>query len=282
MSIVVGPVFYESHMHTTLCKHAEGTLVEYAQVTVQRGLRGMTVTCHCPPPDGIDQGGRISPGQIREYVEIVKSAAVCWQGRLDIRLGLECDFAPEFVPWLEDLLDSQDFSYVLGSVHPFANYYQKAYLTEDPLAYQQLYFRHLAEAAESGLCDCLSHPDWVKYFKATEWNFPAIAEDIASSLDRIAATGVSMELNTRGRRLGNQDFSPCGAQLALMSECNITVVLGADAHEASSVGDLFLEALEMLQNVGYTQVSIYLDRQKHDLDIQVVRDSLTAVLSTEN
>lgn len=274
MTLTAGPVVYESHMHTTLCKHAQGTLDEYAQVACQRGLRGMTVTCHCPLPQGIDQAGRMSPGQLEEYVELVTAAAGRWQERLDVRLGLECDYMPAFVPWLAELLDSQNFSYVLGSVHPFACYYQEAYLTEDIVAFQRLYFQHLAEAAETGLFDCLSHPDLVRHFQPMAWSFPAIAADVARSLDRIAATAVSMELNTRGRRIGNQDFSPGRLQLDMMYERGITVVLGADAHAASSVGDQFPEALDLLQDVGYTQVSLYLNRQRQDLDIGIAQDSL--------
>ena len=101
-----------------------------------------------------------------------------------------------------------------------------------------------------------------------------VAHDVASSLDRIAATGVSMELNTRGRRLANQDFSPVRLQLEMMHERTITVVLGADAHKPSSVGAHYQEALTLLQDVGYTKVSLYLNRQRKDLDIPAVRKVL--------
>ncbi len=274
MSFESSPCLYESHMHTELCKHAQGTPDEYAEVAVQRGLKGMTVTCHCPLPDGINQNVRMSPEQVEEYVELVMSTAVRWQDRLDVRLGLESDFAPEFVPWLEYLHTTQDFSYILGSVHPQAGYYQDRYLTGDITEFRRGYYQHLAEAAETGLFDCLSHPDLIKNFRHQAWSFQEVESDIAHSLDRIAQTDVSMELNTSGLYKNIKEFNPGRTQLEMMYERGITVVLGADAHVPSRVGDQFPQALDLLQDVGYTQVSFYLDRQRRDMNIQEVKDSL--------
>lgn len=276
MSFALSPCLYESHMHTELCKHAKGTPDEYAAVAVQQGLKGMTVTCHCPLPDGINPNVRMRPDQMEEYVDLVMATADRWQERLDVRLGLESDFVPDFVPWLEELHASQDFSYILGSVHPQADYYREAFLQDDVTEFRRGYYRHLAEAAESGLFDCLSHPDLIKNFRHREWRFADIEADIAHSLDRIARTDVAMELNTSGLYKHIQEFNPGRTQLEMMYERGIPVVLGADAHVASRVGDQFPQALELLQEVGYTQVAYYLDRQRQDLDIQEVQASLLA------
>ncbi len=277
MTSVHSPCLYESHTHTELCKHATGTPDDYAAVAVERGLKGMTVTCHCPLPDGINANVRMRPEQMAEYVDLVTSTAVRWQDRLDVRLGLESDFVPDFVPWLEELHAAQEFSYILGSVHAQADYYRQAFRQDDITEFRRGYYRHLAEAAESGLFDCLSHPDLIKNVKHREWNFQAIAADVARSLDRIARTDVAMELNTSGLYKSIKEFSPGRDQLTMMYERDIPVVLGADAHVASRVGDQFPEALDLLQEIGYTQVSFYLDRQRQDLDIQTAKDSLLAV-----
>jgi len=279
MTFAHSPCLYESHTHTELCKHATGTPDEYAAVAVERGLKGMTVTCHCPLPHGINPNVRMHPEQMAEYVDLVTATAARWQGRLDVRLGLESDFVPDFVPWLEELHATQDFSYILGSVHPQADYYKQAFLQDDIMEFRRGYYGHLADAAESGLFDCLSHPDLIKNIRHREWNFQAIETDVARSLDRIARTDVAMELNTSGLYKSIREFNPGRAQLTMMYERGIPVVLGADAHVASRVGDQFLQALDLLQDVGYTRVSFYLERQRQDLDIQEAKDSLLAALS---
>jgi hypothetical protein len=43
-----GALFYDSHMHTPLCKHAWGEPEEYAQQALKAGLKGIIFTCHCP------------------------------------------------------------------------------------------------------------------------------------------------------------------------------------------------------------------------------------------
>lgn len=265
---------YESHMHTELCKHSRGNPDEYAAVALERNLKGMTVTCHCPLPDQINSVSRMAPEQVETYVDMVMATRARFLGRLDVRLGLESDFAPQFVPWLQQIHAEQDYSYILGSVHPHLDYYHELFWRGDIQQFQRTYFRNLAEAAETGLFDCLSHPDLVKNVDPRHWDFEAIRDDIARCLDRIAKTGVSMELNTSGLFKKIKEFNPGRDQLSMMRERDITVVIGADAHVAKRVGDNFLPALDLLQEIGYTQVSLYLDRQRHDLEIEGVRKSL--------
>jgi histidinol-phosphatase (PHP family) len=63
------PLLYESHSHTTLCKHAHGTVSDYAAAAERRGLKGLIVTCHCPLPDGISSEVRMAPEQFETYLE---------------------------------------------------------------------------------------------------------------------------------------------------------------------------------------------------------------------
>ena len=268
------PIFYESHMHTTLCRHATGSVDDYARQAVARGLKGMTVTCHCPLPDNIDHGQRMAPDELDTYQDMVGQAAAEWQGRLDIRLGMESDFAPFLIPHLTALHASRPFSYILGSVHPHAEYFRERYNTGNPPEYHRTYYRMLAEAAESGLFDCLSHPDLVKYIDHAEWSFHRYAPDIEASLDRIAAMGTCMELNTAGHLMSLGEYSPGQPQLEMMHQRRIPVVVGADAHAAHRVADHFKEALDLLADVGYRTVSIFLDRERRDLNIEQVRRTL--------
>ena len=111
-------VLYESHSHTPLCKHAIGTPSEYAKVAYQRGLRGLIVTCHNPMPNGFSARVRMAEDQFDDYVQLVADTREQWQERVDVRLGLEADYFPGMEAYLEKQLGSQEFHFVLGSVHP--------------------------------------------------------------------------------------------------------------------------------------------------------------------
>lgn len=268
------PVLYESHCHTPLCKHSVGEPELFAHQAERRGLRGVIVTCHCPLPDGYSADVRMAPEEFPAYLDLVARAREAWAGRVDVRLGLESDFYPGVEPWLEKLHARAPLHHVLGSVHYQIAPYRDRYFTGDVFAYQQTYFDHLAQAAESGLFDTLAHPDLVKNEDPAGWDFARIQPHIARALDRIAATGVAMELNTSGLKKALPEMNPSLAQLALMRERGIPVVLGADAHRPSRVGDRYEEALGMLKSVGYSEVSFFLDRQRRTVPLATALASL--------
>ena len=270
------PVLYESHCHTPLCKHAFGEPDEYAAVALARGFKGITFTCHCPLPDGFSANVRMTPEQFDDYIAMIAATRENFAGRLDVRLGIESDFYPGVEPWLEKLHARVPLSHVLGSVHYQVGDYRKLFYTGDTFSYQQLYYEHLALSAESGLYDTLAHPDLIKNESPAEWDFKKIQPFIERALDRIAATGVAMELNTSGVQKALPEMNPSPSQLALMQERGIPVVIGADAHVPHRVGDGYVTALNLLQSAGYSNVSFFIDRQRQTVPIQVALDSLCA------
>jgi histidinol-phosphatase (PHP family) len=270
------PLLYESHCHTPLCKHAFGEPDEYAAVALQRGFKGITFTCHCPLPNGFSASVRMAPEQYDDYVAMIFATRDAYAGRLDVRLGLESDFYPGVEPWLEELHARVPLSHVLGSIHYQVAAYRRLYFTGDVHAYQELYFEHLALSAESGLFDTLAHPDLIKNESPAEWDFGRVKPFIIRALDRIAATGVAMELNTSGMLKSLPEMNPSPAQLSLMHERGIPVVIGADAHVPDRVGDGYLTALRSLSEAGYQVVSHFIDRKRHEIPIAFAAQSLNA------
>ena len=270
------PLIYESHCHTTLCKHAEGEPHEYAEAAERAGLKGIIFTCHCPLPDRISEHVRMSPLQYDLYHKLIERTREQFEGRVDVRAGLESDYFPGVEPWLEKLHDRYPLHHVLGSIHPQLGDYRERYFKGDVFEYQQLYFEHLAEAAETGLFDTLAHPDLIKNMPPREWHFDRIQPFIERALDRIAATGVAMELNTSGAHKALPEMNPGAAMLALMRARNIPVVIGADAHVPSRVGDKYVAALHTLRDVGFTEVSFFLERRRQTVAIDDALTSLAA------
>ena len=265
------PLWYETHTHTPLCLHAIGEPQEYAETARRRGLRGMVVTCHNPMPAPYSATVRMRPDQLPLYVELVARTREQLAGSVDVRLGLECDYFPGYEAWLERQLATAEFQYVLGSVHPQVAEFRERFWRGNVLQYQRDYFALLAEAAETGLFDCLSHPDLIKNELPSEWEPSLLMDDIRRTLDRIAITGVAMELNTSGLLKIIPEMNPFPEMLREMCCRGIPVVVGSDAHEPERVGDRFPEALDLLQASGYQHVSIFLQRKRHDISISDAR-----------
>jgi histidinol-phosphatase (PHP family) len=268
------PLLYESHAHTPLCKHAVGLPAAYAEVAEARGLRGIIFTCHCPLPDGISAAVRMAPEQFDDYVDLVARAREAFAGRVDVRLGLESDFYPGVEPWLEKLHARATLHHVLGSVHTQVPEYRARYFRGNWFEYQQTYFEHLALAAETGLYDTIAHPDLVKNESPASWLLARIEPFIQRALDRIAVTGVAMELNTSGVNKALPEMNPGRRMLELMHERGIPVVIGADAHRPQQVAAGYADGLRQLEEVGYREISFFLDRRRQTVPIAAARASL--------
>lgn len=266
---------FDAHTHTPLCKHARGEIEEYATAALERGLAGLTVTCHNPMPDGFSPEMRMDAGQLDAYVASVNLARQRFEGKLKIRLGLEADFFPGTEEYVAAQLARHDFDFVLGSVHPQTPDYKEQYFTGDLFAYQQQYFASLAESAESGLFDSLSHPDMVKHLMPRQWSVSKILGDACRALDRIAATGVAMEFNTSGWRRPMKEASPGARLLYEMARRRIPITLGSDAHSPQRVGSGFRKALRLLEAAGYRHVTVFAQRKPQQVSIAAAYAALT-------
>ncbi len=273
------PVLYETHSHTPLCKHAIGEPAEYAAAARDRGLRGLTITCHNPMPGGFSSAVRMSEDQLPEYIDLVAQTKAQFDGELDVLLGLEADYFEGYESYVEEQLQSADFHYVLGSVHPQIGEFREKYWVEDPRELQRTYFRLIAQAAETKLFDSMAHPDLVKNETVAAWDPTSIMDDICRTLDRVAATGVAMELNTSGRKKPIREMNPFPAMLREMQSRGIPVTIGADAHTPERVADNFGPALDLLSECGFKNVSYFVRRQRVDVPIETARASLCAAES---
>ncbi|MEM1441566.1 MAG: histidinol-phosphatase [Verrucomicrobiota bacterium] len=269
------PIFFDSHMHTPLCKHAEGHPIEYMERGIEQGLAGIIMTCHSPMPNRFSHRVRMSPEQFHEYVALVKEATDAAPDGFEVRLGMESDFFPGKEKWLSELHARADFHYILGSVHWHIPEYLDAFWRGDPTAFRRQYFEHLAESAESGLFDSLAHPDLVKNASPEDWKFESMRPVIANSLDRIAKTGIAMELNTSGLNKPYPEMNPGPEMLKMIAERDIPIVIGSDAHTPVRVADQFPRALDNLLEAGFETVSVFRERKRSDFPIQTVLDSLT-------
>lgn len=271
------PILFETHSHTTLCNHAFGEPRAYAEQAWRRGLAGLITTCHCPMPDGYSSHIRMSPADFPSYVQLVERNTREWRGEVDVLLGLESDYIPGAEKWLKQLHARADFHYILGSVHPQVAEYRAIYFKGDAVEYQRTYFTHLAQAAETGLYDSLAHPDLVKNESPANWNLESMLPHIGECLDRIAATGIAMELNTSGEMKAIPEMNPSPAILREIHRRGIPIVIGADAHVPERVGDKFEKALGLLKEIGFESVSGFRQRKRHDIPIDRALASLRPV-----
>ncbi|MCE9518594.1 MAG: histidinol-phosphatase [Verrucomicrobia bacterium] len=275
-------VMFDSHMHTPLCRHAHGEPEEYAARALEQGLRGIIFTCHSPMPEGFWPQVRMSEAEFDGYVAMVDRCRDAFAGELDVRLGLESDYFPGYEGWIEKLHQRAKFHHCLGSVHWQGPEYAEKFNPQDESAFRKVYWENLAASAETGLFDTLAHPDLIKNYRSSTWSFEECQDDLAAALDRIALTGVAMELNTSGLNKKYPEMNPGPQMLRMMCQRNIPVVIGSDSHSARRVGESFAIALELLRDAGYATVSVFEERKRNEIPISAALADLAVPQETFN
>jgi len=255
------------HLHTHLCRHAAGGMEEYVRQALALGLEHICFTDHVPLPYDFDLTHRMGPEQLSDYIAGVRELQRRYRGRIEIGLGLECDYLPGVEPWLERILAEQEWDCVLGSIHFVGHIRSDAPVFvfrpgEVPLdQLEDNYWRQLDELVTCGLFDAITHLD---IFKKRGWRpQPERLPRITGILDRMAAAGTALEVNASGYdkpEVG--EAYPHPQLLRLAVERGLTFIYGSDAHQPQQVGRYRDVIQSQLLRLGVEQHAIYRRRQR--------------------
>jgi len=103
------------HMHTILCKHAEGDISEYVEAARKKEIPEICFTDHVPAPNGYDAINRMELSQFPEYQKLV--AKVRDSQNPTVLFGIEADYYEGCEEFLSEFLPKQHFDLILGSIH---------------------------------------------------------------------------------------------------------------------------------------------------------------------
>ena len=182
----------------------------------------------------------------------------------DLKLGVEADFVPGREDRMAALLDGRDWDYVVGSVHFLGDAavdydkYDVWTTGESPDRVWRRYFEWLGEAAISGLYDILAHPDLVKHWgRERPWpeRDPRYYYEVA--MEGIAESGIAVEVSTAGLRKPVGEMYPARAFLEMVVDAGNPIALSSDAHVPEQLGYGYDQALELLDEVGVTELSVF-------------------------
>jgi histidinol-phosphatase (PHP family) len=200
--------------------------------------------------------------ELDAYIEFVREET-------DLRLGIEADFVPGREDRMATLLESHDFDYVVGSIHFLGDHaidydvYDVWTRGDSPDKVWRTYFTWLGEAARTGMFDILAHPDLVKVWGAER---PRPEGDLRRfyelAMDGIAESGIAIEVSTAGLRKPVGELYPATAFLEMCLEAGNPVALSSDAHVPDQVGFGYDRALELLEQLGVRELSVFERRQR--------------------
>jgi histidinol-phosphatase (PHP family) len=199
---------------------------------------------------------------IDEYCDFVREET-------DLKLGIEADYVPGREDQIANVLESRDWDFVVGSVHFLRD---QSLDTEAYTVWEQgtsadkvwrRYFETIAESALSGLYDVIGHPDLVKV-----WGDRAPRPDrdlryfYEPAVEAFAEAGVAVEVSTAGLRKPVAEIYPARAFLEMVLDAGCPIALSSDAHTPSQLGFRYEEAVELLQELGVTELAVFDRRQR--------------------
>jgi len=260
------PVDY--HLHTKMCGHATGEIEEYLATAQRRGLVEIGFSDHLPlyflPPGRTIPGYAMLESDIPAYVSAVRRLQENKQVR--VKLGVEADYVPGHESKLEKLLNAYPFDYVTGSVH-FIDGWSfdrreevDKYSEWDLWELYEKYFTLVQRAALSGLFDIMAHPDLIKKFNfSPSRSLMPLYDDTARAFKR---AGVCVEVNTAGLRYPVREIYPSLDFLKVAFRYGLPVTLGSDAHLPDQVGAGFAEAIALIKEAGYREITLFNQRAR--------------------
>jgi len=257
------------HMHTPRCNHAVGSVREYAQKAMERGLQEIGMSDHSPMPHGFDAAWRMDLSQLPDYLDEVERVRDALQHDLVVRVGLEADFHPGTEAAVQSMIDGYAWDYVMGSVHYLGDW---GFDNPDEIhrwdrvdvedAYCD-YFELVARSAASGMFDVIGHPDLIKKF-GHRAPVGSVRVDAAESamLDAVLAAGVALEVSSAGLRKPVGEIYPHARIVEKAAARGIPFAFGSDAHSPEEVGHGMEACLDLLCRYGVTEVASFQQRQR--------------------
>ena len=239
------------HTHCEKCKHAIGTVADYAQAAYEAGYNILGISDHAPFK-GDMFGYRMDFLELNDYIEEVKKVQNQYMGRMDIKLGMEVEFLKEQQSFYEELLGKYEMDYLILGQHFYDKDDKVRYVHEIASTSEYIDYAHsIKEAISKGYFFFIAHPDLI-FIHDFPWDDYCVkACDII--IDAAVKYNVPIELNANGVRRGLQQFCdgeryqyPHYKFFQMVSQSKVPVLVNSDCHNPNEIDD---EAMEQARKL---------------------------------
>lgn len=250
---------YNYHTHTALCNHARGTNEEYVLAAIEAGFDEIGFADHCAWNfEGFVSGMRMTKQELPLYCESIKSLKEKYKDKISIKLGLECEYFPKYMPWLKEKIEEHGIDFIILGHHFCVDEPGSLYngnLTKPSQLYN--FCDDVLEAMDTGLFSYVAHPDiFMRGYPVFDEHCRKISREI---ILKAKETGTPLEYNLLGfshSKLDGKQGYPYPDFWEMVSEIRPHVTMGIDAHfpEAYLDRELYEGGLSALSELGLSLV----------------------------
>lgn len=245
------------HTHTTRCMHATGSDEDYVLSAIKGGFQVLGFSDHTPWKYHSDYVAdmRMLPEELPGYIESLQALREKYRDQIDIKIGLECEYFPDYIFWLKEQINKYQLDYIILGNHHYRTdekfpYFGRHTNSHDML---DLYEESAIEGMESGLYGCLAHPDlFMRSFPKWDHHCTTISRHICRTAARL---NIPLEFNI-GRwyldETGDTVTYPAPEFWKIAANEGCTAIIGLDAHDNKDLEDsaFYDRALRILKELG--------------------------------
>ncbi len=238
------------HTHTYLCNHASGTMREYVERAVERGLKVLGFSDHSPYsfPDGYYSGFRMRPEKIDEYVDTLLGLREEFKDRIKIYIGYEAEYYPKHFRDFLDMINRRECDYLILGQHFTRNEYDGVHVhnPNNDIGVLREYVAQVCEAMRLGVFTYVNHPDMADFSGDMDIYLDAMNPICKTSVE----TDTPLEINLLG--LGDGRSYPKKEFMKMAVDEGCKIVIGCDAHCVDAVADpgTMDEAFRFAEEIG--------------------------------
>ena len=250
------------HTHTYRCMHASGSDEDYVKAAIKAGYTVLGFSDHTPwKYDSYFKAKMRMPlDEFDDYYKSLFNLKRKYKDQIEIRIGLECEYFPKYIPWLKKIVKEYDLDFLILGHHYYETdekyqYFGISAKDDDML---EKYVESTIAGLKTGLFSYVAHPDL--YMRAREWD--ELSEKAAHKICSFCKENdIIMEYNLAGLRYSvarNVMEYPHIEFWKIAAQYGNKAIIGVDAH-----------APQHLEDKTYYNLAL---KTLKDLEIEVVED----------
>lgn len=266
------------HAHTHF-SDGFGTPEEFLEEALRQGLDGYGFSDHAPIPAG--DIGSMKMDQLPEYSRKIDAMRAAYGGRIRVYKSLEVDYLPGVMNVNSPHILEAGLDYTVGAVHyveTLSDGMPWSFQRPNPVFEQGIreifggearkmverYYELVREMVENHPPDVVAHLDRIKkrnvdggyWDEHADWYVRAYEE----TLEAIAASGVILEVNTRGLyREDSGETYPSRWMVRRAHERGVPLQVNSDAHEVPHITAGYDFAYAALREMGAESETVFRD-----------------------
>ncbi len=258
-------IYSDRHVHTSFSGDSDASALSQIEKAIELGMECICFTDHHDYDVVSDIDFTLD---IPAYLEEMGRLKNEYEGRIEISAGIELGLQPHLADYLNNLVKTFSFDFIIGSVHFIEGldpYYPEYFREFSNDAYRK-YFEVMLENIEKIKCyDSLGHLDYiVRYGKnhGLTYSYSEYFDYIDLILQRIIVDCKSLECNTGGYAAGLGGPNPCRDILVRYRQLGGELItIGSDAHSPDRLGADFESCGELLKECGFRYYAVYRNRR---------------------